>query len=518
MALSHRSHAPLTFILAGLLALLLLAPSGLPVAAQAENPAPTLIAEAPVDTARISPDGRYAIYLSQNRLFSVPFAGGEPTPLSPAGSGVGFFQFAPDSTSVLFLSGSPQLLVAVPVTGGTPRPLSGALPAGQSVIRYEATADGTRVVFQTDRGNLSVVPLAGGAPRQINAALAAGEQISHWQLTPGGSRVVYAVHQPDAPDTPGTLYSAALAGGAPTSLDSTYRSTLPTGFALSADGARVLYPRQGSAPQLASAPTAGGAATPVATPALNELLEASVAGNRAVFSGRGDDFATRIYSAPLSGAGGAVELSAGKPAGSSVNSHRVSADGARVVFHVQLPSGQGALVSAPAAGGAAATIAPAPTQFGGPGIGYTFLLSPDSARIVYYDSGALRSAPITGGAPVSIASDLSFPAGSLDPFNFVFSADGTRLFFRAGLRSDSGRAPLFVTEVAEAGEATVLSGDVAVVAGPPLQRDLGFRSFAVSAAGDRVIFRGAADATDDRALYAVSASSTELLYLPLLAR
>ena len=158
------------------------------------------------------------------------------------------------------------------------------------------------------------------------------------------------------------------------------------------------------------------ATTPPATAASHRLSQglpfSDVSGSTLSPDGQ---FAVYIHDAEIDGAGelwsvrlagGApVRLSSPLPTGVRVDSLEISADSQRVVYQVaQETAGQRELYSIPIAGPEGAWIklnGELPTD----GDVYRFLISPDSARVVYYAYDGVMDAwsvPIDGGTPIRL--------------------------------------------------------------------------------------------------------------------
>jgi hypothetical protein len=190
----------------------------------------------------MAPDGGrvvFAQYLGlfpalERQLFSVPVAGGEPTPLSPPVPisieflGIRGIRVSPDSDRVLYAAeqdaADQTVVYAVPIEGGPitrlagPIARNGTFSTSEIIARFHITPDGTRVVFLLDATDddfdgpfeLYAVPIEGGVSTKLSAPLAAGQRISEFslQLTPDGRHAVFIVTQPGR--GPVELHSARL--------------------------------------------------------------------------------------------------------------------------------------------------------------------------------------------------------------------------------------------------------------------------------------------------------------------
>jgi Tol biopolymer transport system component len=275
--------------------------------------------------------------------------------------------------------------------------------------------------------------------------------------------------------------------------------------------------------ELSKAPAAGGAAT-VITPSTSSMDVLSFVitpdSQRAIVyvGGNGNPDLQDLWSVPLNGSP-AVKLDAALNDGDPIGLYKVSPDSARVVFRVQGPINGGFLCSAPVTGGALATFAP---LVQGPGIGSTYFITPDSARIVFVEQARYYSAPIDGSAQrIPISAEQEGPSYN-DTLNVQFTRDSAYMLFRGRTAGDTATR-LFITPLATTSVGSVLSGDVAYVGGPPDTQDGGLVSIRQSADSSRVIFRAGADQFSGRALYATTISGLGIVkdkrvYLPALNR
>lgn len=517
--------APALLALAALL-VALVAPGSALTAAPSQ---PRLLSGPAVQSAQISPDGAWAVFIAETdgdpvgKLYSVRLDGGEPVLLNSSPQAfddyVASYQISADSAHVVFQADAApepavRQLYSVPIGGGAARLLSAGLPAGHGVLSYEVLPGGPNVFFSSgppssDRAGAQIflVSAAAGAPRRINPPLSGQQLVEFAKLSADGSRVVFGVAPASGSPQPTVLYAAALPNGPAVEVARPFSSADSVQLQFSPDARWLIYARPDDSLKIFRLSTSGGTAQQLAVPAeATQIFSSEIGpdGARLVYAANTNGGFSDLYSVPLAAAGPAAKLTDFMPEGSEAGPYRISADGARVVFQVREVSGSGRsrLYSVPAGGGAATEIPAASQLGGGPG---PFWLSPDGARIVYYEQTALRSVPIAGGPAVVIADNISPSGGVAYSFNYAFSPDGSHLIFRNALLSDSSRAPLLVAPLDRAGAARQLSGEVAYVAGQPnLSFDNFGAGFDLSASGARVIFRGAAGATLGRSLYAVT--------------
>lgn len=192
--------------------------------------------------AEISPDGQTVgfrmAYNGVAEIWTVPAAGGEPTPLTRDGAEKRQFAFSRDGTRIYYLAvdGVGTNIFSIPATGGEPTRMTGDAMLKYEFTRMSETADGTLLGFfgvSTDGGyEYFVVPTAGGDVRQVTDMAA----VSNGALLPDGSAaIVTAYHEGGEAQ----LYRVPLAGGA--------ARRLPTGpgwvfqAVPSADGRHLAY-------------------------------------------------------------------------------------------------------------------------------------------------------------------------------------------------------------------------------------------------------------------------------------
>jgi Tol biopolymer transport system component len=173
----------------------------------------------------------------------------------------------------------------------------------------------------------------------------------------------------------------------------------------------VANPEQGGATitNLDSPLVAGGAVSSFA------LL---AGGSRAVYiADRSTDTVPELYSVPTGG-GAITRLNPALPAGRAVTSFKISPNDLRVVYLADQNTDElFELYSVPVAGGTATRLLSGATFS-------TFLVTPDSARVVYSNASGLFSVPIDGGTSTSLG-----PTGSI---SFSVSPDGARVVYRIG--------------------------------------------------------------------------------------
>ncbi len=192
---------------------------------------------------------------------------------------------------------------------------------------------------------------------------------------------------------------------------------------------------------------------------------------------RSTDTVPELYSVPIGG-GTITRLNPALPVGRAVTSFKVSPDGTRVVYLADQDTDElFELYSVPVAGGTATRLLSGATT-------PTFLITPDSARVVYSNAGGLFSVSILGGAAASLGAGTT---------TFAVSPDSARVVFRLG--SDLFSVPI------GGGSATQLDG-VGLTVAP---------FFRISPDSTRVVYHaGAASAAELYSVPIAGGGSTKL--------
>lgn len=313
----------------------------------------------------VSPDSTRVVYAADQdvdgrfELYSTPIDGGVAVRLNApfASEILATFAIAPDSSRVVYRTSevAPHLW-SVPIDGGQALDLG---TGGEFVV----SPDSSHVVFlDTARSSVQELyraPLAGGGATKLNPTLVSGGAVLDFRIAPDGSRMIYRADQ----DVDGMveLYSVPFVGGASTKISGTLAGVLD--FTCSPNGAHVVFraPSAG-ATALFSVPAAGGLPTSLTgplTPGGNVRLDYAInaASTHVVFRADAQsDEVTELFSAPIGGAP-STRLNLPLTATQDVVSHRVTPDGARVLFKV-LDSvlNRITLHSVPVAGGVALNI------------------------------------------------------------------------------------------------------------------------------------------------------------------
>lgn len=377
----------------------------------------------------VAPDGSRVLMTARapgslTEVFSAPFAGGEATKLNqPLAPDVSAFAgpITPDSTRVVYGTRTPCVI----------------LPTARVSCPVE----------------LFIAPLAGGSPTPLgmpDLPLDGPRDLMRmFSISPGGTTGVSAMYERlredvnEDPD-PVALFSTPLAGGPATVLHEANWFNPP--FVFTSDGQRLVYNWTGNIgnpriTDLYSVSPVGG--MPVKLSALTKgegplRFAVTPDGARVVYDARQDRDVNEIYSVPTAG-GPITKLS--HPDGTrDAFPFRMAPDGERVAF-VQYVGAMfdHVLFSVPVEGGEPTRLSPplaVPPGF--PGI-RAIRVSPDSRRVVYAaeqetdDLLDLYSVPIEGGPVTRLGGPLarlgtSEPSPSAEA-RFRITPDGTRVVF-----------------------------------------------------------------------------------------
>jgi Tol biopolymer transport system component len=365
-------------------------------------------------------------------LFSVPVSGGPATklnpPFVPGGSVLGFQRFllGGGGLRLVYLADQetndvPELF-SVPIDGSGPSvKISGSLASGETVRDYLVSADGSRVVYQTNgvdwNRQLFSVPTEGGVPVLLNAPTTTF--IGAFAIAPDGSRVVYRVRA-----APGSfedqLFSVPLTGGPAIKLNPTSAGPVIE-FGFSHDGARVVYTAEQETRydvELFSVPIAGGASVKLNGQIGFEGVRSFQISPDSLSVVYVADEATsglqELFVVPIDGSLPPLKLNAPVIGGQDVTDFAIGSDSGNVVYR-----NAGALFGVPLAGGPKVLLKPA----GGSGF---FEITPDG-RTVVFTSGQLVTVPVTGGTILKISDETI--GGNVG--RFELTSDGRNVVYQA---------------------------------------------------------------------------------------
>ena len=415
---------------------------------------------------QVSPDGQYAVYRQDAvvdgaaELWSVPLSGDAgPVRLSDVLSPGQFLTFAisPDSTRVVYtvdqdIAGRIELF-SVSIAGGVVTRLNPNLSANRSVLDFRIAPTADRVFYLADLAaddvfQLYSVPILGGTSVRLNADLPPSDDVEEYLASPDGNMVVYrvgpagvggwelwSVPATGPPEAATKISRALVSGGA---VDAYYQ--------ISPDGSRVVYRADATLLQsynLYSVPIGGGTSTQLnGTLATNEdvttgFLISANSSRVAYRSDEGSNDIFELYSVPIAG-GTPTKLSGSLASGGDILDHEISPDSTRVVYRAdQDIDTVDELYSVPLAGGTPIKLNGALVSSGdvlGSPTYPDFLISPDSARVVYladqnFDTlNELFSVPIGGGTATKLNRTLA--AGG-DVQTFLISPDSEFVVYGA---------------------------------------------------------------------------------------
>jgi Tol biopolymer transport system component len=391
-----------------------------------------------VTDARLSPDGRWAVYVASQdtvgafELYAVPLDGSAaPVKLSAplvSGREISRVAISPDSRWVAYRADQdePSLfeLYGVPLDGSAaPVKLNPpVLPNADVGPELHITERGL-VLFKV-HNRLFAAPVDGrSAATDISGHLGPSGYVYEFEPAPGGERVVFSGRIEDG--LPRGIFSVSLAGlelphatrPAPRQTRVRLSNALVgdvTTFRISPDGQRVAFQTMAAGWPLFGVSIGGGPVLPLSgpLPAGGRLgfhdFQISADSSRVVYRADQDVVGTNeLYSRPLDASAPASKLNAALAANGDVHSFALSPDASRVVYLADQDTDNVLeLYSAPLAGGGV----PVKLFSAQPDESLTlhpYLISPDGQRVVYLTTSAygdhyvyrLRSVPIAGGAP-----------------------------------------------------------------------------------------------------------------------
>jgi hypothetical protein len=466
------------------------------------------VAGGDVESFRLTSDGLYAVYRADQdaderlELYRVLTDGSAAPvrlnpPLDPLGDVIAY-QLSADGARVVYRADQDTNLVnelyAVRLdTPGVSSKLSAPMPPGAGVSDFRLGAGSDVVLFRVTLDGTSALwsaPLDGSAPAQlVSGGITAGQDVmSDYAVGADGEHAVYRVAF-------GDLYSAALAAPAPVRLSDPTSFEVAT-FALSEDGATVVFHDRGATDDVRSVAVGGGTTTLLwSTPELRGSLELLCAGALAVVTVHDVDDGDELFTVPLDGSAPPVGL-AGLPNPAHLQGVQIVGD--EVLFRRSQPEFGLAyrLLAAPLDGSAPARELNAPVASGGVG---TYRVDPAGARVAYlaaeavFDRIDLNTRPIDASQPsvrVSppldpgpIAGDVSLVAGTSDGRYAVYLAT----------QDDYQSVELYSVDLEAEGLVRKLS--------PPVASGRDVRLVALAPDDARVVFCGDLDLDSGEELY-----------------
>jgi len=369
-----------------------------------------------VNSFRISPDGRYAVYLADQdtdgvfELYRVLLGGGSPVrlnPLLPFGRNVTSFRISPDSSRVVYQVDQQTAAVelySVPIAGPAAAgiKLNGALAALRNVITFQISPDSSRVIYYADQETASIfelysVSLGGPATAGIKLNVevgALGNVEGLFQISPDSRRVVYQAHQQNVVINDFELYSVPLKGPAAAGILLNGALVALSDFRISPDSSRVVYQVDQQTPtvlELYSVPIQGPVAAGIKlngtlVPGGNVVgFNISPDSSRVVYTADQEtDNHFEIYSVSLAGpAAAGIKLNGALAALGNVGNFQISPDSSRVVYRANQQTATALeLYSVPLGGPAAAGVKLNGTLVLNGNV-KGFQISPDSGRVLY---------------------------------------------------------------------------------------------------------------------------------------
>ena len=169
----------------------------------------------------VSPDGETVVFAGfeqnerrdgVNRLWTIPVAGGQPTPLTPGGEVGGSFPcWSPDGSLIAFIEdveGSDghgyRAVHLIPAEGGEARIITGETD-GVSDASIAFAPDGGRIAFFSEKA-IKTASLSGGEPRTL-IRIEGSDDDSELAWSPSGEAIAFSQG--------GRIWVASLAGGEP---------------------------------------------------------------------------------------------------------------------------------------------------------------------------------------------------------------------------------------------------------------------------------------------------------------
>ncbi|MCI0636241.1 MAG: hypothetical protein L0206_20355, partial [Actinobacteria bacterium] len=194
-----------------------------------------------------------------------------------------------------------------------------------------------------------------------------------------------------------------------------------------------------------------------------------------------------LYSVPATGASSAVKLNGPLPTNGDAGGFEITPDGTRVVFHVdQELNDVFELYSVPIDGSSAPVKLSGPMSAGGDVDQLTWLIAPDSSRVVYRadqdtdEVFEVYAAPVDGSASAVKLSGPMVAGGDVQQFGVQIGSTSSRVVYRADQLADE-RFEVFSRPIDGSGTAVRLNGTLA--AGGDVQAAF------IDADGSHVIYR-----------------------------
>ncbi len=388
-------------------------------------------------------DGKHVFYLgggSSGDLYEISSVGGVPVPLGVGVFNLGhyYFQLTPDGSHALYLvnwnssDDNTGTLYAVPVEGGNPVELGTGVPSLSGSYPQDRdlrlTPDGSHAFYLSDTnastgtGTLNEVSLVDGKRVQLATGV--------WTFRPtdDGAHAFYLANWigDDWGGGIGTLYEAAVAGGAPVQLGAGLKDLYNDDFLLTPDGTHAFYLSDGLYEVNVATEAKAKLATGVTTLASDSFQLTPDGGDAfylAGWSGTSTNGTGYLHELAL-GNGADVVLGSGVPAFTQQGYYGdptsvyflLTPDGSHAFYLAGYDGATGKLYDVSTARGTQVLV--------GTGVPEGYALSPDGSHVAFIASssatagGTLKIAPVAVGGPITLAKSV---------LGFAFSPDGQYL-------------------------------------------------------------------------------------------
>ncbi len=408
----------------------------------------------------------------------------------------------------------PAHAAAIPITN---LPVSGG-----SIIDYEITSDGSRVVYHGNLTNLSRNELfsastkAAGTQIKLNDMPPVGGNVMAFGVSPDGSRVAYSGGLTIATDF--EIYSASTsATGTQIKLNNTFAPgdiSLSNGFRFSPDSNRLVFRGSMTTPGVldlyGASPTAAGTQvalnnTPV-TGGNVGVYSFTPDGSRVIFEGDlSQDGFVELYSVSPTASGTQVKLTNTPVSGGDVSDFKLTPDGTRVIYLGDLTTnGEFELYSASTTtAGTQIKLSNTPVTGGDVEDVNGYMLTPDGSRVVYRgDLNVDNEYNLYGASTTSSGTQIQLnntpvSGGDVRSDSWKLTPDGSRVIYRGDLDTDS-LVELYSASTTAAG--TQIKLNSAISAGS-------VEGFVVTPDGSRVVYHGSLNDFNYRELFSASTTA-----------
>lgn len=457
-----------------------------------------------------------------------------PGTVSQVLAGYGAPSFSPDGGRVLFLDGFPGNLFIAPLTGPSSAAiqLNTPFPDGSKARDGYFSHDGARVMWVRMGGSYGqvgvyTVPSQGPASASVKLAETVPGGSVWSAFSADDSRIIYGASE-GYPSYRSELYSVPAAG--PASAAIKLNAPLVAGgyvgqFRLSADPQRVTYLASGLAPdlyELYSVSILGGPVTK-----LNVALEPGekvegnylTCGNQVVYKVRGPS-GSRLFRVPAAGPASDT-VPVGCPTAAGVYLYPLRCQNDRLIYEAEASGAGTNLYSAPLSGPGGACTRLTPDLPSGSSVYRSWLdITPSGSHLTYFEfswslnpTGSVHAVPVDGPAAANITLSLG-EMGSRDEYGTnEINRVGSRLLYSTVV----GAAPRELYSVPVSGPAAAsvkLNGPLVAggsVSGMP-------HTLAYAARGRVALYIADAEVPGKDELFAVADVPGPETFLPMLLR